>query len=81
MLPGGRLIVVEAFLGREGQKAGHDMADIQGAIIDLHLFMLVGGKERSVSQYEDLLRQADLAITAITPLPSGYVIVEATAFA
>ena len=81
MLPGGRLILVEAFLGRMNQKAGHDIADIQGEIIDLHLLMLVGGKERSVSQYEDLLRQADLAITAITPLPSGYVIVEATAFA
>jgi hypothetical protein len=76
MLPGGRLILVEAFLGR---KAGHDIADIQGEIIDLHLFMLVGGKERSVSQYEDLLQQADLSVTTITPLPSGYVLMEATA--
>ena len=79
MLPGGRLIVVEAFLGRVGQKAGHGIADIQGEIIDLHLFMLVGGRERSVSQYEHLLQQAELSVTAITPLPSGYVLMEATA--
>jgi hypothetical protein len=55
------------------------VADIQGALIDLHMLMLVGGRERSVSRYENLLQQADLSLTAITPLPSGYVLMEATA--
>jgi len=67
---------VESFLGRVGQETSDDIADIQGAIIDLHMFVVVGGRERSVSQYEDLLQQADLSMTAITPLPSGYVLME-----
>ena len=79
ILPGGRLVIVESFLGRVGQEISHDTADIQGAIIDLHLFLLVGGRERSVSQYEALLQQADLSMTATVQLPSGYVLLEATA--
>jgi len=78
MLPGGRLALVEAFLARAGQEVGHEVADIQGAIIDLHMLVLVGGRERSVLQYEHLLQQADLSMTASTPLPSGYVLVEAS---
>src|ERR1700730_7017520 len=63
---------------RRGSARSHDIADTQGAIIDLHMFVAVGGKERSVSQYEHLLRQADLSMTVTTPLPSGYVLREAT---
>jgi hypothetical protein len=72
-------VLVEAFLGRVGQEVSPDIADIQGAIIDLHMLVLVGGRERSVSQYAALLQQADLSLTATTPLPSGYVLMEATA--
>ena len=79
MLPRSRLVLVESFLGRVGQDVSPDIADIQGAIIDLHMFVVVGGRERSVSQYEHLLQQADLSMTATTPLPSGYVLMEATA--
>lgn len=79
MLPNSRLVIIECFLGRVGQEGSHDMADTQGAIIDLHIFLLVGGRERSVSQYETLLQQADLSMTATTPLPSGYVLMEARA--
>ena len=79
MMPGSRLVIIESLLGRIGQAVSDDIADIQGAIIDLHMFVAVGGRERSVSQYEHLLRQADLSMTATTPLPSGYVLMEATA--
>ena len=79
MRPSSRVVLVEAFLGRVGQEVSPDMADIQGAIIDLHMMVLVGGRERSVSQYAALLQQADLSLTATTPLPSGYVLMEATA--
>jgi hypothetical protein len=44
-----------------------------------HMFVLVGGRERAVSQYAELLQQADLSLTTTTPLPSGYVLMEATA--
>ena len=79
LLPGGRLIIVESFLGRVGQEVSHDVADIQGAIIDLHMFVVAGGRERSVSEYRTLLELADLSIVATTPLPSGYVLMEARA--
>jgi hypothetical protein len=79
MRPNSRLVIVESFLGRMGQDVSPDMADTQGALIDLHMFVVAGGRERSVSQYADLLQQADLSLTATTPLPSGYVLMEATA--
>ena len=41
--------------------------------------MVVGGRERSVSQYEELLQQADLSMAVVTPLPSGYVLIKAMA--
>jgi hypothetical protein len=44
---------------------------MQGAIIDLHMFVVAGGRERSISQYADLLQHADLSMTATTPLPPG----------
>jgi hypothetical protein len=52
---------------------------MQGALIDLHMLVVASGRERSVSQYADLLQRADLSLTATTPLPSGYVLIEATA--
>jgi hypothetical protein len=79
MMPGDKLSVVECFLGPTNQELSDGMADTQGAIIDLHMFIAVGGRERSVSQHEDLLQQADLSIIAPTLLPSGYVLVEAAA--
>ena len=79
MSPNGRLALVESFRGPVGQKTLDDVADTQGAIIDLHMFVVVGGRERSVSQYEILLRRADFSVTAVTPPPSGYVLIEATA--
>jgi hypothetical protein len=59
------------------QELSDDIADTQGAIIDLHMLIAVGGRERSVPQYEDLLQQAALSIVATTLLPSGYVLMEA----
>jgi hypothetical protein len=60
-----------------GQEIEDDIADTQGAIVDLHMFVVAGGRERSVSQYASLLHQAGLAMTATTLLPSGYVPMEA----
>jgi len=79
MRPRSRVVLVEAFLGRVGQEVSPAIADMQGALIDLHMLVLVGGRERAVSQYADLLQHADLALTVNTPLPSGYVLMEATA--
>jgi hypothetical protein len=69
-----RLAVVESFLGRLSQEIEDDIADTQGAIVDLHMLVVAGGRERSVSQHESLFHQAGLAMRATTPLPSGYVL-------
>jgi hypothetical protein len=77
MASDGRLVVVESFLGRMGQETEDNIADAQGAIVDLHMLVVAGGMERLVSQYESLLHQAGLTMTATTRLPSGYVLMEA----
>jgi hypothetical protein len=79
MASDGRLVIVESLLGRVDQEREDDIADTQGAIVDLHMLVVAGGRERSASEYESLLRQAGLAMTATTPLPSGYVLMEAVA--
>jgi hypothetical protein len=79
MASDGRLVVVESFLGRVGQEREDDIADTQGAIVDLHMLVVAGGRERSISEYVGLLHQAGLATTATTLLPSGYVLMEAVA--
>ena len=61
MASDGRLVVVESFLGRVGQEREDDIADTQGAIVDLHMLVVAGGRERSISEYVGLLRQAGLA--------------------
>jgi hypothetical protein len=60
----GRRLPRSLWVGRVGEETGADIADIQGAVIDLHMFVAAGGRERSVSQYENLLQQADLSMTA-----------------
>ncbi len=50
MLPNSRLILVESFLGRVGQEISNDVANIKGAIIDLHMFVAVGGRDRDRSR-------------------------------
>jgi hypothetical protein len=70
-------VIVESLLGRVGQQLPNDVAALQGAIVDLQMFVVVGGRERSVAPYEKLVRQANLSKTPTTPLPSGYVLVEA----
>ena len=70
-------IIVESLLGRVGQQLPNDVAALQGAIVDLQMFVVVGGRERSIAPYEKLVRQTNLSKTATTPHPLGYVLVEA----
>jgi O-methyltransferase domain len=79
MRPHSRVALVEAFRGRVGQDVPPDTADRQGALIDLQMVVVAGGRERSVSPDADLLQHADRSLTAATPLPSGDVLMEATA--
>ena len=66
MMPGGRLVIVESFLSRVGQDGSPDIADTQGAIIDLHMFVVAGGTERS-DDWPDIDRH-DQAHHPATPM-------------
>jgi hypothetical protein len=41
----GSPVIVESLLGRVGQQLPNDVADLQGAIVDLQMFVVVGGRE------------------------------------
>jgi SAM-dependent methyltransferase len=77
MRPGGRLVIIEAYLGEPGQRAATSMVDNQVALIDLHMLLMGNGRERSIAEYDALLDAAGLRRGRITPLPSGYVMIEA----
>lgn len=77
MRPNGRLVIVEAFLGEPGEMPASSMIDTQPALIDLHMLLMGNGKERSIAEYDALIHAAGLRRSKITPLPSGYVIIEA----
>jgi hypothetical protein len=38
-------IIVESLLGRVGQQLPNDVSDLQGAFVDLHMFVVVGERE------------------------------------
>lgn len=77
MRPNGRLVIVEAFLGEPGERPASSMVDTQAALIDLHMLLMGNGRERSIAEYDALIQAAGLHRTKITPLSSGYVIIEA----
>ncbi|MGE3509822.1 MAG: methyltransferase [Vicinamibacterales bacterium] len=56
--PGGRLIVIEMLLGPNA-----------GALCDLHLLAVTGGRERSLEGYESLLAGAGLRVTHVIRTP------------
>ena len=57
----GRVIIIDAVLGE------HDAQSV--AAMDLRMLMFIGGRERSLEDYEALARAAGMTITAVTPLP------------
>ena len=68
----GSPVIVESLLGRVGQQPPNDVADLQGAIVDLQMFVVVGGREIG-RPYEKVCSPSKSIETATTPLPSGYV--------
>ena len=61
LLPGGRLFVVEMILPED---------DPAGALCDLHLLAVTGGRERTRSEYAALLDLAGFAFHGVRPLPT-----------
>jgi len=68
-----RLLIIERVLGND---CGIDRAT---ALLDLHMLVMFGGRERSSDEYAKLAGAADLAIKRVIPTDSGFQIIEAVA--
>jgi SAM-dependent methyltransferase len=72
MRPGGRVIVIEALLGEMGEPG---IAPLN----DLNMMVLLTGRERALSEYRALLKQAGLRLSKSTPIRSPMAVIEAVA--
>ena len=73
MQPGSRLLIVEAVLP---ERAVDNPAV---TLMDLHMLLLLGARERTLREYSDLLRQVDLDVSRHVPTasPAGLAVIEA----
>jgi hypothetical protein len=72
MNPSARLFIVEMLIE-------NDAATIDAAMMDLVMLFGLGGQERDLSQFEDLLAQAGMRVATVKPLRGAYHIIEAVA--
>ncbi|ADO73472.1 O-methyltransferase family protein [Stigmatella aurantiaca DW4/3-1] len=67
---GARLLVVEALIPEDGSPSST-------ALLDLNMLVLVGGRERTASEFKALLASAGWALERITPAGSLVSVIEA----
>ncbi|GLE52203.1 methyltransferase [Mycobacterium montefiorense] len=72
MNPGAKLFIVEMLLE-------NDSATIDAALMDLVMLFGLGGKERGMSEFEDLFEQAGMRVSSVKPLHGGYHVIETVA--
>ena len=73
MAPGARVLIVEQVI-----PPGND--PFPGKLLDLNMLVMTeGGRERTASEYEQLLGSAGLRLNRIVPTPSAISVVEAVA--
>ncbi|MEV7415185.1 methyltransferase [Streptomyces sp. NPDC089919] len=70
--PGGKLLLAEMVIPEEGNEPH------SGKLVDLWLMLLVGGKERTASQYAELLAKAGFKLEQIVETAGPISLVEAT---
>jgi hypothetical protein len=68
----GRIVIIEMRLGEIGESG-------LGPLVDVNMLAITGGRERTGSEYGQLLAAADLKLTAVTPTMSPFDIIEAIA--
>ncbi len=71
-----RVVLLERKLPERIENADQAFAAVMG---DLHMMVVLGGKERTTNEYRDLLAQAGLRMTREIPIESGFAAVEAVA--
>jgi hypothetical protein len=72
MRPGGRVIVIEALLGEMGEPGFAPFSD-------LNMMVMLTGRERTLSEYRALLKQAGFRLDKSTPIRSPMAMIEAVA--
>lgn len=72
MPPGARVLIIEIMIGEPVQPG-------PGPFMDLNMMVMLGGMERTSTEYGALLTQAGLKLVRTVPTPSPYAIVEAVA--
>jgi O-methyltransferase domain/Dimerisation domain len=70
---GGRVVVIEQQVGEMNQPGPDPLIDL------IMLVMTSGGRERTLSEYEDLYSAAGLRVVSVTPIRSGMVVMESVA--
>jgi O-methyltransferase domain/Dimerisation domain len=72
MLPGAKLLIIEQVIPPRNEPS-------LGKWLDLHMLVLLGGRERTQAEYAALLSAADLKLDRVVPTAAGASILEATA--
>ena len=71
-----KLVLLERELPEVIENPGEAMPTVMG---DLHMMVVLGGRERTAKEYRDLLAQAGLRMTRLIPTEPDYAAVEAVA--
>lgn len=74
MLPGGRVVIIE-FLVNDLDEQGRDPSMV--AFMDLNMLTVVGGRERSLAEFDGLLSSAGLRRVAVRTMDSPQSVIEA----
>ncbi len=70
MAPAGRILIVELVIPPGNEPS-------LGKLLDLHMLILLTGRERTEAEYRDLLASAGFRLTRVIPTSSGASVVEA----
>src|SRR5260370_6389888 len=68
MRPGGRVIVIEALLGEMGEPGFAPFSD-------LNMMVIQTGRERTLSEYRELLKQAGFRLDKSSPIRSAMAVI------
>lgn len=71
MTPDGRVVVAELPLPEEGE------ATPMGAMLDLNMLVMLGGRERTVAEYAALFERAGLRLSRVVPTVAPIALIEA----
>ena len=69
MKPGARLVLIERILP---DRAGPEQEGLDAVMLDLHMMVVLGGRERTTDEYRDLLASAGLRMTSTGSAGDGF---------